>query len=120
MMIIRSIMGVEFYTIGDRLKQLREMEGISQQNLAEQMHFGSRSTVSQFESNTRMITIDVLLAYSRRYKVSADWILRGDEAENGRGYEEEKKVIQAYKHINNPAVRRLALEHIKLMAGLKQ
>ena len=63
-------------TIGGRLKELRLEAGISQEKLAKELHFGSKSMVSQYESNKRAITIDALLEFSQRFNVTTDWILK--------------------------------------------
>lgn len=58
--------------IGGRLKALRLKQGLSQKQLADELSFGSKSMVSQYESNKRAITIDALLEYSNRFNVTTD------------------------------------------------
>lgn len=108
-------------TIGGRLKELRQREGISQEQLAKELHFGSKSMVSQYESNKRAITIDALLEYSKRFDVTTDWILKGvvapvdndtKEAFRVSGYDE---VIECYSDLKDKRLRRIALEQMKVL-----
>lgn len=108
-------------TIGGRLKELRQKEGVSQEQLAKELHFGSKSMVSQYESNKRAITIDALLEYSNRFDVTTDWILKGvlvpadidtREAFGASGYGE---VIELYSELKDQRLRRIALEQMKVL-----
>lgn len=112
-------------TIGGRLKELRLREGLSQEKLAKELSFGSKSMVSQYESNKRAITIDALLEYSIRFNVTTDWILKGvlapafvepRELSKAMGYED---VIEVYSHIGNLGLRKVALEQMKVLAAIE-
>ena len=105
-------------TIGDRLRKLREREGMSQQQLADEMHFGSRSMVSQFESSSRALTIDALLEYSARFKVTADWILRGGETDILKSNDGENMILNVFNNINDPVLRNIAVEQVRLLADI--
>ena len=110
-------------TIGGRLKELRLKAGISQEQLAKELHFGSKSMVSQYETNKRAITIDALLEYSQRFNVTTDWILKGilapefvsaKELNKAMGYED---IIDAYFRIRDPLMRLIALEQVRILAN---
>lgn len=109
-------------TIGGRLKELRLKEGLSQEQLAKELHFGSKSMVSQYESNKRAITIDALLEYSGRFEVTTDWILKGILAPTynyqNELYEESEydEVIECYSALKDQRLRRIALEQMKVLA----
>ncbi|MBE5838883.1 MAG: helix-turn-helix transcriptional regulator [Butyrivibrio sp.] len=109
-------------TIGGRLKALRLKEEFSQEQLADELSFGSKSMVSQYESNKRAITIDALLEYSNRFNVTTDWILKGvlapafvepRELYKAFGYED---VIEVYSRIKDSQMQQVALAQLKVLA----
>ncbi|MBO5409002.1 MAG: helix-turn-helix transcriptional regulator [Clostridia bacterium] len=57
-----------------RLKDLREDSDITQKELAEYLHI-KQNTYSQYENGQRQLPIEVLIALSKYYKVSTDYIL---------------------------------------------
>ncbi len=112
-------------TIGGRLKGLREDKKLSQEQLAKELHLGSRSMVSQFENETRALTIDALLEYSRYFNVTTDWILKGvlaasfispKDIEDATGYTELKEL---YSSLEDCLLRDVALEQMRALCRLK-
>lgn len=70
-------------TLGERLKQLRLNKNISQKDLAK--HFNiARSTLSQYESNQREPSLQMLLKISDYFNVSVDELLK-DHCTNDEG-----------------------------------
>ncbi len=67
-------------TIGERLKLLRESLGIKQEDLAKEFKLANASVVSFYENDKRQLPTDVAVAYSKKFDVSTDWILKGEEA----------------------------------------
>lgn len=61
---------------GNRLKKARKSAGINQSELAQNTDT-QQSHVSAMESGTKKIQTGILEYLSRRYSVSADWILTG-------------------------------------------
>ena len=57
-----------------RLKDLREDRDLTQRQVAEHLHI-KQNTYSQYENGQRQLPIDILIALSRFYKVSTDYIL---------------------------------------------
>ncbi len=57
-----------------RIKELREDNDITQKELAEHLHI-KQNTYSQYENGQRQLPIDILIALSKYYKVSTDFIL---------------------------------------------
>ena len=57
-----------------RIKDLREDNDITQKELAEYLHI-KQNTYSQYENGQRQLPIDILIALSKYYKVSTDYIL---------------------------------------------
>jgi len=60
--------------IGNRIKEIREKEGLSQEDLAKRMNI-SRVAVSQIENGKRRICTEELIALSRVFNVSTDILL---------------------------------------------
>lgn len=89
-----------------------------------ELSFGSKSIVSQYESNKRAITIDALLEYSNRFNVTTDWILKGvlapafvelGELYKALGYEE---VIEVYSRIKDSQMQQVALAQLRAVFPL--
>jgi len=57
-----------------RLRDLREDRDLTQRQLAEHLHI-KQNTYSQYENGQRQLPIDILIALSRFYRVSTDYIL---------------------------------------------
>ena len=60
--------------MGDRIKESRKKRGLSQQDLADFLGKGDRSSVSYFESGKSSPSIDELLLMSLKFKVSLPWL----------------------------------------------
>lgn len=65
-------------SIGGRLRMLRENAGLTQKELAEALDIYYSPVVSMYESEKRVLPIDMLIKYSEKFDVSTDWILKGD------------------------------------------
>lgn len=81
--------------IGRFLKQLRQENGLTQEQLAEQLGINSR-TVSRWETARTMPDFALLVELGRRYGVTVDELLNGERRENGMMNREEetmKKVV---------------------------
>lgn len=65
--------------IADRLKQLREKMGLSQEEVAETIQI-PRSAISQIENNERGVSGLELASFSKLFEVSTDYILGLEEA----------------------------------------
>lgn len=68
----------------DILKRLRLDAGVTQKQLAKEISIG-QATVSQWESGACKPTADALIALSKYYGVSADFILGISLEEEGEG-----------------------------------
>lgn len=60
--------------IGAILSELREERGLTQRELAEIFHL-STSTISAYETGTRMPVAENIIAYARYFDVTADYVL---------------------------------------------
>ena len=61
-------------TFGDRLRDLRNISGISQKVLCNDLGI-SKAALSYYENGQRVPDIDILLNIAKRFNVSADYLL---------------------------------------------
>ena len=64
--------------LGERLKSLRQAHNLNQVQLAEELHV-SKQSVSNWENNTIMPSIEILLKISKFFRVSTDYLLELDD-----------------------------------------
>ena len=57
-----------------RLKELREENNLTQTQVAELLNV-KQNTYSQYETEKRQLSIEILIKLARLYKVSTDYIL---------------------------------------------
>ena len=62
------------YNIYMKLKELREENNISQQEIAKHLSI-KQNTYSQYETGKRQLPIDILIKLSKFYNVTTDYIL---------------------------------------------
>lgn len=62
--------------VGNRLRQLRTDAGITQNYLANELHY-SIPYISNLENGKKCVTLSVLLDFANMYNVSVDYILFG-------------------------------------------
>ena len=103
-------------TVGERIKSLRVEKGMTQEQVARALHFGSRSMVSDYESGRRELPYKSVGDYAGFFKVTAKWIMQGDEEiEEPQSLDEE--LLRAFHRIQDPRYRRVAIEQIKALAN---
>ncbi len=62
--------------LGERIALLRRSRGLSQADLARQLHI-SPSAVGMYEQGRREPSLEALVALAREFRVSADYLLTG-------------------------------------------
>lgn len=65
--------------IGERIKELRVSEGMTQHDLAEKLQI-STSAVGMYEQNRRKLPNDIIIKLCEIFNISSDWLLSGNEA----------------------------------------
>lgn len=65
-------------SIGQRIRELRGQTGISQQDLAKEIGV-SRGNVGDWEVGKAKPGADALIAITKHFNVSADWVLEGKD-----------------------------------------
>ena len=73
---------IDVTTVGGRIKKLRTDAGFTQEKLAARLHLEGKSAISNYESNSRGVSAEMLMQLSRLFHVSADYILNGDSPDN--------------------------------------
>src|SRR5438552_2230577 len=73
----RSIIMAKANELGNRLREAREMAGLTQTAAAEALGM-RRPSVSEIESGRRRVTTDELYKIADLYGVSADWLATGE------------------------------------------
>ncbi len=77
--------------ISEKLYMLRKKSGLSQEQLAEQLNV-SRQAISKWELGNAIPESDKLIAISKYFSVSLDYLLKDDEPSNSTSPSEEKTV----------------------------
>lgn len=67
-----------FADIADRLKWHRETLGLTQAQYADQIGM-KRAALSLWEAGTHRLSLDGARAIRKRYGVSIDWLIEGDD-----------------------------------------
>jgi transcriptional regulator with XRE-family HTH domain len=75
----------KFITFGDRLRQIRKEQGLSQEELAKTLGT-SKQVLSRYETNQRAPKISIAAAYAQKLNVSLDFMM-GDSKEELSFYE---------------------------------
>jgi transcriptional regulator with XRE-family HTH domain len=61
-------------TFGDRLKQLRQESGLTQEELAEKLQI-VKSTITKYEKNTRKPEFEILIKMADIFGTTTDYLL---------------------------------------------
>ena len=110
---------METNNIGERLRLLRTRNNLSQEELARKLHLGSRSAISELETENRQLSPNMIRKYSEIFDVSADWIIFGqEERERTKQKTETDEILKAFFAIRKASVRRVALEQVRALAKL--
>jgi transcriptional regulator with XRE-family HTH domain len=81
-------------TIGQRLMRLRMARGLTQQQAAELFKL-DHSTISAYEKDTRLPTMETLVLFARAYHVTTDYLLgiKNGKVINADGLTEREYLI---------------------------
>lgn len=89
---------------GNRLKTLRKQNNLTQEQLSQRLGL-TKSVISAYETGSRMPSYDILIAISRIFKVTTDYLL-GVERKNevdlsGLTDEEKSALLNLIKAMRN-------------------
>ena len=77
---------IDMIATGERIKQLREMKGISVEHLQEFLGFSSKQAIYRWQRGETLPTTDNLFALAGYFDISMDEILVGNHQEIGRAH----------------------------------
>lgn len=93
--------------LGARINKARTLRKLSMQNLADQVGFTSRSTISKIESGERNISISKIKIFARALRVDPMWIMNGD-INNIKWIEPEvHPIVKLYESLSDCGQRKL-------------
>lgn len=90
-------------TLGERIKEFRHMEGLSQEGLAEKLNV-SRQAITKWESDNGVPDIDNLVSLSRLMGITLDELVLGEQKNV-----EEIKEVAIKQRANNCRVYLIAV-----------
>jgi len=90
-------------TLGERIKEFRHMEGLSQEGLAEKLNV-SRQAITKWESDNGVPDIDNLVSLSRLMGITLDELVLGEQKDV-----EEIKEVAIKQRTNNCRVYLIAV-----------
>ena len=102
---------------GKFLQELRKENGLTQEQLAEQMGV-SRRTVSRWETGNNMPDMDILIELSDLYGVDLREILNGERKSERMDQELKETVLEIADYSNEEKARLLQRMHWLFIAGL--
>jgi transcriptional regulator with XRE-family HTH domain len=80
-------------TLGDRVKHLREKQGMTQEELAQKLGKKSKSTVAHIETGNRDIPRSMVVELAKILNVSPCYLMGWEEEKNNAPVEVDKSVI---------------------------
>ena len=65
------------HEVANRIKQVRKVNDMTQEQFANQLGIQSRSSYSQVESGNCMPTVELVITVAQVFNISYDWLLDG-------------------------------------------
>ncbi len=107
-----------------KLKELRKMKGLTQQQVADKLNIG-RSTYAQYESNSREPDYETLINLANFYEVTVDYLLGNEYVtkENEENYDFEKTKNMVKKEFGDRGVlfydiKKMTPEELKVLRAV--
>ncbi|MGN0539822.1 MAG: LexA family protein [Candidatus Fimenecus sp.] len=95
-------------TIYDKIKYLREKQGLSQQELAEKVGFKTASAVNKIELGLRDINQTKILAFSKALGTTPGYLLSDNDEEESLNYENFPNALPLPKTVKRPRLGTIA------------
>ncbi|MDF2524585.1 MAG: putative transcriptional regulator [Clostridiales bacterium] len=95
---------------GDRLKELRIENGLTQEALAKKFNTG-KSSISNYESNSRLPDANTIGKYANFFDVSVDYLLGCSNVRNP--YSETKFETKAYHNLDMNGLPEEAIRQVE-------
>ncbi len=81
---IKSEWGWPMFIIGENIRKLRKMEGLTQIEFAKQIGI-SQGTLSDIEQGNCNPSVDTALSIHSRFEIDLDWLLKGEQNNTNAG-----------------------------------
>ena len=102
-------------TLGMRIKECRMKMGMTQEELAEAL-LTKKSTISAYENDKIDIKISILKQIAALPGTTVAYLADGEKTEIG---EDVMQVALLLQGMQNEELRKVAMEQVKLLAGVK-
>jgi transcriptional regulator with XRE-family HTH domain len=114
--------GKESGTIGSRIRNLRNRDGMSQEQLALLLHFENKGTISSYETDRRTVPSDVVIRLAEIFQTTTDYILCGKYPERNirEGDPEMQEMMEVMLSLRSDAARKAALLQIRALADMER
>lgn len=114
--------GKESGTIGSRIRNLRNRDGMSQEQLALLLHFENKGTISSYETDRRTVPSDVVIRLAEIFQTTTDYLLCGKYPErNIREVDlEMQEMMEVMLSLRSDAARKAALLQIRALADMER
>ena len=114
--------GKESGTIGSRIRNLRNRDGMSQEQLALLLHFENKGTISSYETDRRTVPSDVVIQLAEIFQTTTDYLLCGKYPErNIREVDPEmQEMMEVMLSLRSDAARKAALLQIRALADMER
>lgn len=114
--------GKESGTIGSRIRNLRNRDGMSQEQLALLLHFENKGTISSYETDRRTVPSDVVIRLAEIFQTTTDYLLCGKYPErNIREVDPEmQEMMEVMLSLQSDAARKAALLQIRALADMER
>lgn len=109
---------IDVTTVGGRIKKLRTEMGMSQEELGFALHMEGKSVIYGYESNRRGISGDILVDLAKILHSTPEYIMNGESPADEDPY--ISAVVSLMKGMKTDKRRRIALEHIKIVAEMEE
>lgn len=103
--------------IGRFLQELRKEQGLTQEELAEQLYV-SRRTVSRWETGSNLPDLDILMKLADSYAVDLRELLDGERKQEKMNKELEETVMKVAEYSNADKQRSTAIVRIYFIVGM--
>ena len=109
---------IDITTVGGRIKKLRIDLGMTQEELGWALNMEGKNVIYGYESNRRGLSGDVLVDLAKVLYTTPEYIMYGTTFLEEDCY--TSSVISLMKKMKTVNARKVALEHIKLVAMMEE
>ena len=112
----KAVREFDLTTIGGRIAKLRTDAEMSQEQLAIELHFENKATLSSYETNRRTVPLDVVAAMAVLFGVTTDYLILGHTAHSC-----DSKILQSIEiliSLETDSKKEAAFRHLQVIAEL--